>query len=69
MYSAGPLPDLDVRAAQLYLTLKGFTPNGIDGIQGLHTAGAISNFQASVGLPQSGALDAATMTALTPTAP
>jgi N-acetylmuramidase/Putative peptidoglycan binding domain len=69
MYSAGPLPDLDVRAAQLYLTLKGFTPNGIDGIQGLHTAGAISKFQASVGLPQSGTLDTATMAALTPTAP
>lgn len=68
-FSAGPLPDLDVRAAQLYLTTRGFSPNGIDGIWGLHTSGAVTAFQASVGLPQTGQLDAQTMNALIPSAP
>jgi peptidoglycan hydrolase-like protein with peptidoglycan-binding domain len=33
-YSAGVLPDLSVRAAQLYLTYLGFHPGTIDGIAG-----------------------------------
>lgn len=68
-FSAGPLPDLDVRAAQLYLTVRGFSPNGIDGIWGLHSSGAVTAFQASVGLSQTGQLDPQTMNALLPSAP
>jgi hypothetical protein len=68
LFSNGPLPNLDVRAAQLYLTLKGFSPNGIDGILGPDTIAAISAFQASAGLPSTGSLDPATMTALVPQA-
>jgi len=68
-FSSGPLPDLNVRAAQLYLTLRGFSPDGIDGIGGQHTLDAILNFQASVGLPKTGNLDDSTMNALVPLPP
>jgi hypothetical protein len=68
-FSSGPLPDLKIRAAQLYLTLRGFSPSGIDGMAGQHTLNAILNFQASVGLPQTGNLDDATMNALVPPPP
>jgi hypothetical protein len=65
-FSTGRLPDLDIRAAQLYLTLKGFSPDGIDGKLGTRTADALRAFQASAGLPQTGQLDSQTMAALTP---
>ena len=68
-FISGPLPDLTIRAAQLYLTLRGFSPSGIDGMAGQHTLNAILNFQASVGLPQTGNLDDATMNALVPPPP
>jgi hypothetical protein len=68
-FSSGPLPDLDLRAAQLYLTLRGFSPGGIDGIAGQHTLDAIVSFQESVGLPQTGNLDDLTMNALVPPPP
>ncbi len=68
-FSSGPLPDLNVRAAQLYLTLRGFSPDGIDGISGQHTLDAILNFQTRVGLPQTGNLDDETMSALIPVPP
>jgi len=68
-FSSDPLPDLNVRAAQLYLTLRGYAPGGIDGIAGQHTLKAILDFQASVGLPQTGDLDDATMSALVPPPP
>jgi N-acetylmuramidase/Putative peptidoglycan binding domain len=66
LFSSGSMPDLDVRAAQLYLTLRGFAPDGIDGVLGPRTTAAIGSFQASAGLPQSGKLDADTMSALLP---
>jgi hypothetical protein len=68
-FNAGPLPDLNVRAAQLYLTLKGFSPGGIDGMAGPDTTKAVLAFQESVGLPQTGELDDPTMSALTPPLP
>lgn len=68
-FSVGPLPDLDVRAAQLYLTIRGFSPGGIDGVLGPRTSGAITAFQASVGLPQTGSLDSQTLSALVPPPP
>jgi hypothetical protein len=69
LFSTGSLPDLNVRAAQLYLTLKNFSPEGVDGVLGPHTTAALRAFQASIGLPQTGELDAATISALLPSAP
>jgi len=66
LLTTSPLPDLNVRAAQLYLTLKGFSPDGIDGKLGPNTMTALRDFQASAGLPQTGQLDSQTMAALAP---
>ena len=38
---AGLLPDLNVRAAQLYLTYLGFHPGPVDGVAGQHTLSAL----------------------------
>jgi peptidoglycan hydrolase-like protein with peptidoglycan-binding domain len=51
------LPDLRVRAAQIYLTYKGFAPGAIDGIMGSATAAAIRRFQHSTGASQTGIVD------------
>jgi hypothetical protein len=51
-YSAGALPDLNVRAAQLYLTYLGFHPGPIDGMGGTRTRSALADFQAQRGLEQ-----------------
>jgi hypothetical protein len=40
--SLGVLPDLNVRAAQLYLTYLGFHPGSIDGIAGEKTLSALA---------------------------
>ncbi len=69
------LPDLDVRAAQLYLTFialaennPAFSPGGIDGILGTpghsHTLAALNAFQAAQGLPASTTVDAGVLAAL-----
>lgn len=44
-YSVGALPDLDVRAAQLYLSYLGFHPGPIDGIAGVQTLAAYAEFE------------------------
>jgi N-acetylmuramidase/Putative peptidoglycan binding domain len=44
-YSVGALPDLDVRAAQLYLSYLGFHPGPIDGIAGVQTLAAYADFE------------------------
>lgn len=49
-YSSGALPDLSVRAAQLYLTYLGFDPGGIDGVAGQHTLAALAEFQNENGM-------------------
>lgn len=56
-YSNGPLPDLRVRAVQVYLTYKGFPPGSIDGVLGNNTTLAIRKFQQSIGKPQTGVID------------
>ncbi|MCC6468488.1 MAG: DUF3380 domain-containing protein [Alphaproteobacteria bacterium] len=58
--AAGPLPDLRLRAAQLYLGYLGFDPRGVDGVLGNGTRQALRAFQAEEALPQTGALDQAT---------
>ena len=51
------LPNLDVRAAQLYLTFRGFHPGPVDGFIGKQTRSAIVAFQEKNGFPQTGLVD------------
>ena len=46
---------------QSFLVSRGFEPGPIDGAFGEKTAGALRNYQASVGLSQSGTIDDATL--------
>jgi hypothetical protein len=55
--SAGVLPDLNVRAAQLYLTYHGFHPGPVDGVAGKKTLSALAQFQARNNMPQTNAVD------------
>jgi len=63
-YSTGPLPDLRVRAVQVYLGYKGFSGVVVDGIAGPATSGAVMAFQASVGAAQTGTIDDALLAVL-----
>jgi len=65
-FSTGALPDLSTRAAQLYLTIKGFHPGPVDGMAGALTRDALRQFQQANGLPVSGLADDATLAALVP---
>jgi hypothetical protein len=65
-YLVSAIPDLQVRAAQVYLQFRGIDCHAIDGVLGSVTMDAIRTFQTSVGLGPTGALDAATMQALLP---
>ena len=56
-YVSGNTPDLQVRAAQMYLTYKGFSPGPIDGVNGDSTLAAVEAFQTSIGEPASGIID------------
>jgi hypothetical protein len=65
------VPDLSIRAAQLYLLFLGFNPQGIDGQAGAHTLTALHNFQSARGLPLTTGFDAgvvATLSAALPAA-
>src|SRR5262249_14655771 len=44
-YVLGPLPDLVIRAAQIYLTYLGYHPGPIDGVTGRFTRSALNEFQ------------------------
>lgn len=63
-FTVGPLPDLRVRAAQLYLSYLGHDAGGVDGWFGERSQKALVKFQTSRGLPSAGLLDAATFDAL-----
>ena len=63
-YSSGVFPDLTVRAAQLYLTYLGFHPGPVDGIAGVKTISALSQFQAQSGLQTTNVIDGSTVTQL-----
>jgi hypothetical protein len=56
--SAGACPDLDVRAAQLYLTYLGFHPGRIDGVAGKFTLAALAEFQSHGKFPCTLTVDA-----------
>lgn len=64
-HSAGSVPDLNVRAVQLYLTYLGYQPGPVDGVAGPRTLSALAAFQASRGLPSSTTIDAACVAQLT----
>jgi hypothetical protein len=49
-YSIGPLPDLVVRAAQMFLTYLGYNPGSVDGLMGRFTRSALNEFQQKMGL-------------------
>jgi hypothetical protein len=65
-YLVSAIPDLQVRAAQIYLQFRGLDCHGIDGVLGSATQDAIKTFQTSAGLNPTGTLDDATMQALLP---
>lgn len=65
-FSAGPLPDIDTRAAQLYLGYRAFTGITVDGVAGPRTRAALMKFQQQNGLPATGQVDDATLAALAP---
>jgi hypothetical protein len=60
----GGLPDVTVRAAQVYLTYLGFDVRGIDGVVGRFTRSALNQFQQAQRLPVSDRVDTATFEAL-----
>lgn len=62
--SGGALPDLTVRAAQLYLTYLGFAPGRIDGFAGPRTFSALTEFQAKTGGVSNETINAETVLAL-----
>jgi hypothetical protein len=62
--STGKLPDLNVRAAQLYLTYLGFKPGGVDGKAGPKTLEALAAFQKKHGYPVSSGMDQDTVAQL-----
>jgi hypothetical protein len=68
LYSTGKMPDLRVRAAQTYLTYRGFSPHGIDGVAGRNTTNAVIAFQSSIGAAPTGTIDDALLDALAGTA-
>lgn len=56
-FTLGPLPDLAVRAAQIYLNYLGYSPGTIDGVMGRFTRSALNAFQAQRGLPLTDNID------------
>jgi len=57
-------PSSTVRMAQQALNDRGYGAGNIDGVWGPDTENAVRRFQQAQGLPQSGALDAQTLSAL-----
>jgi hypothetical protein len=63
-FSTGKLPDLNIRAAQLYLTYLGFKPGTVDGKAGPKTLQALAEFQKKLGLPVTSGIDQETVAQL-----
>lgn len=64
-FEVGPLPDLNVRWAQMSLMFLGYTTGGVDGWFGAKTQAALIKFQNDHGIAATGAPDAVTTAALT----
>lgn len=62
-------PVANILEAQVELHRRGFSCGSIDGVRGVQTANALQSFQRSLGLSETGDLDAATREALRLTAP
>lgn len=62
--ATAPASDGTVRGAQAALNDQGFGAGAVDGQWGPNTQRAVRRFQAERGLPQTGALDSATLSAL-----
>jgi len=60
----GGLPDVNVRAAQVYLTYLGFDVRGVDGVVGRFTRSALNQFQQANGLALTDKVDTTTLEAL-----
>jgi hypothetical protein len=56
-YSTENTPDLRIRAAQIYLTYKGFKPGPVDGVLGHQTQAAVGDFQRSISVQPTGIID------------
>src|SRR5690606_762736 len=63
-YSAGVLPDIEVRRAQLYLTYLGFDTGGIDGIHGKRSRSAVARFREENSLDAGDQVDRMTLDAM-----
>jgi len=63
-FSGGLLPDLDLRAAQVYLSYLGYNPGPIDGVMGRFTRAAINEFQQKNGLPLTDSINSKTLALL-----
>ena len=63
-FKVGPLPSVDIRAAQLYLTYLGYATGGVDGWFGKQTQNALIKFQKGKQAQQTGELDEQTLAAL-----
>ncbi len=61
---SGTLPDLNVRAAQLYLTYLGYVLGDIDGLYGRRSRAAVVEFKAANGLSGGERIDRALLDAL-----
>jgi hypothetical protein len=55
--SGGVMPDLDIRAAQLYLSFCRLDPGPVDGLIGSRTRAALADFQTKQQLPTTGQVD------------
>ncbi|MBF0497967.1 MAG: DUF3380 domain-containing protein [Deltaproteobacteria bacterium] len=56
-YALGPLPDLLIRSAQIYLTYLEYHPGPADGIMGRFTRSALNDFQGEHNLPLTDVID------------
>jgi hypothetical protein len=63
-FLAGPLPSVQVRAAQLYLAYLGHAPGTVDGWFGTNTQNALIRFQKAEDLPVTGLVNDAVLAAL-----
>lgn len=63
-YADGDTPNLQVRAAQIYLRYKGSPNLAVDGVVGPSTTAAVGQFQQSAGVPQTGTVDDVLITQL-----
>ncbi len=63
-YLHGPLPDLTVRAAQIYLLYLRYNPGPVDGVAGRFTYSALNDFQQANNLPIKNVIDSEILAAL-----